>query len=225
MADEHNHDQYSRPDPSRRSLLAKVRGRIRRERAAAEDDAHTRELNLVPFLDILVNTIVFLLATTASALPLAHITAKAPHELPPDKVETTRRPDTPGQRLKLTVAVGYRGFIVAGAGGVMEGDDGALPTIRCRLPLQSGRCPAFSAVRGGERRWIDGYDYERLTRLAEQIKEQHPDQRQVLLTADRRVPYRVVIGAMDALRGSPSARCTGDDGCLFDRAIFSAGVQ
>jgi biopolymer transport protein TolR len=219
MAEEHQ-------IPDQRSIRARVRSRIRREKASAEDEEHTRgELNLVPYMDILVNTIIFLLATTASALPLAHITTKAPKEVPDEQVETRPDAQTPGQRLKLTVAVGYKGFIVAGAGGVMEGDDGNLPTIRCRLPLRGERCPAFSSVRGGERRWIDGYDYERLTHLAKQIKGQHPDQRQVVLTADRRVPYRVVIRTMDALRGRPSATCRGDDGCLFDRVIFSAGVR
>lgn len=219
MAEEHQ-------EQLQRVVRAKVRSRVRRERAAAEDDEHTGgELNLVPYMDILVNTIIFLLATTASALPLAHITTKAPKEVPDEQVETRPGAETPGQRLKLTVAVGYRGFIVAGAGGVMEGDDGKLPTLRCRLPLRGGRCPAFSTLRGGERRWIDGYDYEALTRLAEQIKAQHPDQRQVVLSADRRVPYRVVIRTMDALRGSPTSKCSGDDGCLFDRTIFSAGVK
>ena len=209
-----------------RALMARVRGRLRRERAAAEEEAHTGgELNLVPYLDILVNTIIFLLATTASALPLAQITARAPRQVPEEQVERRSAGQTPGQRLKLTVAVSYRGFIVAGQGGVLDGDDGRQPTIRCRLPLRDGHCPAHRSLSGGRQRWVDGYDYDGLTRLARSIKQQHPDQRQVILTADRRVPYHVVVRAMDALRGAPSVRCAGDDGCLFDHVIFSAGLQ
>ena len=52
--------------------LAKVRGKIRREIAAAEDaEWEGGEINLVPYLDIVVNTVIFLLATTTSALSMA----------------------------------------------------------------------------------------------------------------------------------------------------------
>ena len=39
------------------------------------------------------------------------------------------------------------------------------------------------------------------------------------------IPYKVVVKTMDTLRGKPTAKCTGKDGCLFDQVILSAGVQ
>ena len=35
----------------------------------------------------------------------------------------------------------------------------------------------------------------------------------------------IVSKAMDTLRGKATKACTGDDNCLFDQVILSAGVQ
>jgi len=189
---------------------ARVRARVRRAMAAADDEAHEGgELNLVPYLDILVNTIIFLLATTVSIVPLAEVQAQAPREVDPAVVTASHG----GDRLLLTVAVSDSGFIVAGAGGVLRDRSGRLPTIPCAASLEAGRCPAGR------------YDHHQLTRLAWRIKQRHPDARRVFVSADRNVPYRVIVRTMDALRGKSTARCTGKDGCLFDRVVFSAGVQ
>jgi biopolymer transport protein ExbD len=98
------------------------------------------------------------------------------------------------------------------------------------VPLVKGRCPAFYATRvttKGERVrvWRDEYDYKGLIKLMKKAKEKFSHERQVILTADRHVPYKVVVSTMDALRGVATEKCTGDDGCLFDQVILSAGVQ
>ena len=133
-------------------------------------------------------------------------------------------------KLNLTVAISYTGFIVAGAGGVMNAPDGSTPTIKCGAPLQQGRCPAYIATKqgaGGEKEfvWVDKYDYRSLVDLAKKVKAQYPQERQVILTADRQIPYKVVVDTMDILRGKATDKCTGKDGCLFDQVILSAGVQ
>jgi biopolymer transport protein ExbD len=218
-------------EPSLTSLMAKVRGRIRREIATAEEEEHEGgELNLVPYLDILVNTIIFLLATTASALALANINVNSPRYEESGAAASSTTPDQDEQkRLNLTVAVSYTGFIVAGAGGVMTAPDGTSPTIKCSVPLQKKRCPAFLATRtsGGETEkvWVDKYDYKALIRMMKDIKKKYPGERQVILSADRLIPYKVVVRTMDNLRGTPTKKCTGDDGCMFDQVILSAGVQ
>lgn len=192
--------------PSFRALLRRTRGKIRRERAAAEEEEHQGgELNLVPYLDILVNTIIFLLATTAFALPVANINARAPREV--DDRQQQARPS----QTNLTVAISYSGFVVGGAGGVIRNKGAAGPTIPCKVSLRQGRCPR--------------YDYAALEALARKIKAQYPKERTVILTADRWIPYGVMVKTMDALRGRITARCTLPDGCLFDTIIFSAGVS
>jgi biopolymer transport protein ExbD len=213
--------------------MSKARGRVRREMAAAEEEEHEGgELNLVPYLDILINTIIFLLATTASALALANINVNSPRYQDPGSAAAAQtEPDEEDQpKLNLTVAVSYKGFLVAGAGGVMKADDGTTPTIKCSGALKNDRCPAFLATRTNaegktERMWVDKYDYEALAKLAQQIKEKYRGERQVILTADRLIPYKVVVKTMDTLRGQATSKCTGKDGCLFDQVILSAGVQ
>jgi biopolymer transport protein TolR len=216
---------------SAQAALAKVRGRIRREIAKAEEEEEAGgEINLVPYLDIVVNTVIFLLATTASTLFLANINVNSPRYEDPAVGAVAAEPDEGKPKLNLTVAVSYTGFIVAGAGGVMTGPDGQSPTIRCQVPLQQGRCPAYLSTKtgaGGEKEssWIDKYDYKGLIKLLTQIKDKFPLERQAILTADRLIPYKVVIETMDTLRGTSTGKCTGKDGCLFDQVVLSAGVQ
>jgi biopolymer transport protein ExbD len=233
---------------SEHAVMAKVRGRIRREIAKAEDDEGAGEINLVPYLDIVVNTVIFLLATVSVTLPLANINVNSPKYEEASMGQTSADNPDDQKRLNLTVAISYTGYIVAGAGGVMDGPDGKPPTVKCSVPLQVERCPAFLATRtkGGETEyvWVDKYDYKRLTELVTKIKEKFPAERQAILTADRLIPYKVVIDTMDALRGKhakcldyekdakgqKTATCVKDacnakEGCLFDQVILSAGVQ
>ena len=185
------------PDALSPVLRAQVRTKLRRHIAAMEEEAETRgELNLVPYLDILVNTLIFLLASAAMAVPLAHVKTSAPAEASDE--------GHPSEGILLTVAIGRDGYYLAGAGGVVG--DGQGPT----LPCAGGACrPEMNK---------SGYDYGGLTRLARQLKHKHPKQRKVTITADREVPYRVVVATMDALRGTPAAP-------LLDQVTFSAGLK
>jgi biopolymer transport protein ExbD len=216
---------------SERAALAKVRGRVRREIAKAEEaETEGGEINLVPYLDIVVNTVIFLLATTASTLFLSNINVNSPRYEDPAVGASAAAPDEDKAKLNLTVAISYKGFIVAGAGGVMTAPDGSSPTVRCTTALQQDRCPAYLATRTGaagekEAMWIDKYDYKGLVTLVKQIKDKFAGERQAILTADQKIPYKVVVETMDALRGNATDKCTGKDGCLFDQVILSAGVQ
>lgn len=217
---------------SERAALAKVRARVRREHAAAEEaEFEGGELNLVPYLDIITNTVIFLLATTASVIAMANINVNAPRYADPSVAagsEQRDSDDTP--KLNLTVTVSYTGFIIAGSGAVLTGDDGKLPTIKCLAPLQQRRCPIYLGSRTNadgqsEPVWIDKLNYAGLVAKVRQIKKTYPKERQVILMADRNIPYQAVVKTMDVLRGTPTSDCTGGDGCLFDQVILSAGVE
>jgi len=216
---------------SEHAALAKVRGRIRREIAKAEEEEEAGgEINLVPYLDIVVNTVIFLLATVSTTLALANINVNSPRYEEPSVGVTAAPPDEEKPKLNLTVAISYTGFIVAGAGGVMTAADGSSPTVKCGVPLQQGRCPAFLSTKqgaGGEKEivWVDKYDYKSLRKLIVQVKDKFAGERQAILTADRLIPYKVVVDTMDTLRGVSTTKCNGKDGCLFDQVILSAGVQ
>lgn len=216
-----------------RVAFAKVRGRIRREIEKAEDEEHEGgELNLVPYLDILINTIIFLLATMASTLALANINVNAPRYEGGVSAASDSDNEEEKPKLNLTVAISVKGYVVAGSGGVITGAGGSEDNIsvKCAVPLKQGRCPAFLASRinsegSREMFWVDKYDYKGLTKMMSDIKSKYAHERQVILTADRHVPYKVVIDTMDTMRGKATTKCNGKDGCLFDQIILSAGVQ
>jgi biopolymer transport protein ExbD len=79
----------------------------------AEED--TGEINLVPYMDIVTNIIIFLLASVVHQVPLGTINVSSPTFGSGASAET--EPQKPA--LNLTVTVGASGFILAGSGGVM----------------------------------------------------------------------------------------------------------
>lgn len=239
--------------------LAKIRSKIRRQTAEVEESEHEGgEINLVPYLDIVTNTVIFMLATAAGAVALANINVSAPRYSDPRTASATQTPpdQKPEEKLNLTIVVSNKGFIVAGAGGVIDAAaalrdlkgaypgnaylskraaraaaEGELPTIRCKTPLKGQRCPAFIATQRNtkleidEKVWVDQYDYQLLTLMLKMIKKKFPQERQVILSGDRNIPYQVIVRTMDYVRGKATIKCSGDDGCLFDQVVLSAGVQ
>ncbi|MCA9667197.1 MAG: biopolymer transporter ExbD [Myxococcales bacterium] len=204
---------------------------MRREIAEAEDAEHEGgELNLVPYLDIVVNTVIFMLATSALSLTLGNINITTPRYTPPSAGAAGDDNQDDKPELNLTVGITYTGFQIGGSTAI-------LPKIPCRAALRRGRCPAFLASRvnnRGEKEvyWVDKYNYKELSRKLREIKlfkkdgkYQFRHERKVILTADRNIPYHVVVKTMDTLRGKATKACTGDDNCLFDQVILSAGVQ
>jgi len=82
----------------------------------------TGELNLVPYLDIMVNLTLFMLVSMTSVIQFGILNVSAPTygAAPPAAAQKKAE-------LLLTVAISTRGFIVAGAGGqqpIIELQDG-----------------------------------------------------------------------------------------------------
>lgn len=149
----------------------------RRRRHGSEDETTSSELNIVPFLDVVVNLMIFLLATTTAALAVAQVEV----ELPGHCVGCPAPP--PG--LELSVTLADRGIIVAGRGGRLspgcESTGGEVLTIP------------------RDRR---GYDFTELARCLARVHARFPAEDSVIVTADPSVPYEDVIGAIDAARGT-----------------------
>jgi biopolymer transport protein ExbD len=79
-----------------------------------EAQEETVEINLVPYMDIVTNIIIFLLASVVNQVPLGTVNASSP---------TFGGAGGGGEEeklaLNLTVTVGSSGFTLAGSGGVM----------------------------------------------------------------------------------------------------------
>ena len=151
----------------------------------------TGELNIVPYLDIMVNLTMFMLVSMTSVIQFGILDVAAPSYGPPPVAQqqaAAKKAD-----LLLTVAISTKGFFVAGSGGVLGAakdakadPKNAPPTI----PLKA-----------------DGkYDYGTLTRKMVDIKNGFPDETKVILMADQAVSYEVLVATMDAIREDAGRR-------------------
>jgi len=92
-----------------------VRARMRRMREKFEEaEEETGEINLVPYMDIVTNIIIFLLASVVNQVPLGTVNVSSPTFGSGGAGESEEKP-----ALNLTVTVGATGFTLAGSGGVM----------------------------------------------------------------------------------------------------------
>jgi biopolymer transport protein ExbD len=152
-----------------------------RRRIRVEEE--TGELNIVPYLDVVVNLVMFMLLSMTGLITLGVLNVSAPKIGGEPVAGATAAENQP--KLLLTVAIGRQGFFVAGAGGVL-GKDAATP--------DSTRPPTIPLKPDGK------YDYAKLTAELQRIKEQYPNETQVILSADPEVVYDTLIQTMDACR-------------------------
>jgi|HubBroStandDraft_6_1064221.scaffolds.fasta_scaffold1369071_1 biopolymer transport protein TolR len=154
------------------------RAKIRRLSTPAEPGAGEEgaELNVVPYLDIIMNVMMFVLATVsvtfASTIPTA-AAAVGP------------RTSGPPEGLRLTAMVTGGGVALATAdGAIAAGCDRIGPGLT--VPSNRG-----------------AYDLAGLSACARRIKGARPEratETQVTVTASPDVPYATVVAVMDALR-------------------------
>ena len=92
-----------------------VRARMRRMKEKYDEaEEETGEINLVPYMDIVTNIIIFLLASVVNQVPLGTVNASSPTFGGGGGGGEEEKPS-----LNLTVTVGASGFTLAGSGGVM----------------------------------------------------------------------------------------------------------
>ena len=155
------------------------------------------ELNIIPFLDIVTNLIIFLLATAAAVLAMAEIDAQLP-----TGSRMGRRGGVQTERLNLSLTITQNGIIVAGSGGKLA--PGCTQTI-------SGKTVTVPRLGAN-------YDWKALTECVAKVKQEFPDETQVIIQADPVIEYQYVVAAMDAVRNK-------GDQELFPDLMLSAGVR
>jgi biopolymer transport protein TolR len=164
-------------------LSAAQRSKIRRLSQPKElaPDEEGGELNIVPFLDIITNVLMFVLATVS-------VTFTATIDTFPPKAggAGARAPTTP--TLGLTVIVVGDGFSLKARGGnVAPGCSDTGPGL------------AVGKVNGD-------YDYPTLNQCVTKLKHLSPEfanETQVTVSANPNIPYQVIISTIDAVRRSP----------------------
>jgi biopolymer transport protein TolR len=160
-------------------LSAQQRSKIRRLSQPKElaPDEEGGELNIVPFLDIITNVLMFVLATVTVTFTATIDT------LPPRAGSGARAPTTP--TLGLTVIIVNEGFSLKARGGnVAPGCADTGPGIA--IPKKEA-----------------DYDYAALKSCAAKLKGasvDFKDEMGVTISANPPIPYQVVISTMDAVR-------------------------
>ncbi len=154
----------------------------RRKLKVREED-EVGELNVVPYLDVLMNLIMFVLMsiTGLASFGILNVSAPASESAP----ATTQEQASNRPSLLLTVMITDRGFVVATTGTVLEGQPGEKggPTI----PKKA-----------------DGsYDYAALSAALVKIKQAVPEETRAFVGAESAIPYEALISTMDALRETP----------------------
>jgi biopolymer transport protein TolR len=187
--------------------VQRLRSRMRKLREMGEElTEESGELNLIPYLDIVVNVVMFLLVTISFSAVMGNINVNTPTTAtvsPGDQKE-----DQPKQDLNLTVSISERGFTIAASGGVLYegwtwGPEGL---------VQSTTNVPTIPMKGAD------YDYGRLTEQMALIKSKYPDELRVIVNANPQITYDKVVGAMDAIRNEGPK-------VLFPEVLLAAGVN
>jgi len=184
-------------------LPAAQRSKIRRlsqpkEPAPGEEAG---ELNVVPFLDIIMNVLMFVLASISIVFTVSLVAN-------PPKPSPRINGGAEVSSLNLTVIVATDGFYLKGSGGsIAAGCNGlgAGPTV-----------PRIATTAADS---FDGrkYDLDGLRRCVRKLKAEVPGaeaEKQIILTANPNVPFQEIVNVLDAVRRD-------DQGELFPDAVFA----
>jgi biopolymer transport protein ExbD len=165
-------------------LSAAQRSKIRRLSQPKElaPDEEGGELNIVPFLDIVVNILIFVLATVA-------VTFTASIETTPPASRTGGvRAEHKKEVLNLSVLITSEGHAIkTSSGNVAPGCKGAGPGIA--IPKRGGQ-----------------YDFESLNQCAGTLKKASPEfgeETQVFVSANPGIQYQILVSTIDQLRATP----------------------
>ncbi|BDG08259.1 ExbD/TolR family protein [Anaeromyxobacter paludicola] len=167
-----------------------MRRRIREQEEAGE-------LNIVPYLDIVTNLVMFMLLSMTGLVSLGVLNVSAPRI----GGESAALQGAEQPKLLLTVAISRQGFYIASAGGALEG---------LEKSIDAARAPTVARKPDG------AYDYAALAEHMKRIKARFPKETNLILSADGEVPYEVLVQTMDACRELRGAAAEGAQ----DRKLF-----
>jgi biopolymer transport protein ExbD len=183
-----------------------------------------KELNMVPYLDIVTNIIMFMLFTSTAAGAIGVINVASP------KIGGAAGGAGPGKDekppLNLSVFVTDKGFTVAATGGVLPGvqqtPEGEKKSGGPTIPKKTDEA-ACKAMKRNEN--APCYDYHALAKKMAEIKKVFPDETKLNLAADAEVPFYVIVNTMDATRENEFERDDmGKFKPLFYDVILAAGL-
>jgi biopolymer transport protein ExbD len=211
-------------------VRSKTRAAIkRREDQIEQEEMESGELNLIPYLDMVTNLMLFLLASVSAGLILVQIDTALPDRAPPNVKPSTPAQDPKEQPLKLFLSVSPSDMVLWSATGL----EGTLREPKpgytfkrvgfdgqpCDGPYmcQSNACDSSKVQRVGNVDWgtcvtsrddpAPVFEYRRLNETLARIageryggKPRKEDTYSIVLQADFSIPYATITSIMSAMR-------------------------
>jgi biopolymer transport protein ExbD len=165
---------------------------VRRKRKLEHGDDESHELNIVPYLDILINLIMFLLVTQATLVALGIVDVSAPSYASIGPSAGQKKEPTE-EALKLTIGIAERGFFIAAKGGVLPGEENGAPQEQTADNVTRA-APTIPKRADGT------YDFPALTAKLRAIKTAFPATEAVFIAAEDQCPYEIIVKTLDASR-------------------------
>jgi len=186
------------------------------------------ELTLLPFMNLMTLLIPFLLVSV-QFVTLAVIDSSLPAIGAPQTTTEKKEDDKPP--LNLTVGITGEGFTVAGSSAVLGGGTGGPnavseesgPTVG--LTSDDGYCRKVQCGQEpGCRHETPCHDYKALEELVVRVKEDYPDEENVIIAPNADIPYHVLVGVMDATRDHKPQGSEGRK-ALFPYVVVAGGAK
>lgn len=155
------------------------------------------ELNIIPFLDIVMNVLMFVLASIATVF-----TATIP--VPAPSSSRSGRPGPQGEGLNLTVQILQGGYVIGARGGFLASG--------CREVAARGGTIAVANLSQADAEGRN-HNFAELTRCMQTIRQQFAaevagdDGHNINISVNAAIPYGVLVGTIDAVRESRPGAC------------------
>jgi biopolymer transport protein ExbD len=207
-------------DYSAQRVRSKTRAAIkRREDVIEQDELESGELNLIPYLDMVTNLMLFLLASVSAGLILVQIDTTLPDkQTAPSPVTPTPATNPDEQPLKLVVSITRDRMILWSISG-LEGTLNAPKQVFQRTGrdgepcdgsymCESNSCDAVTLKCVPSREEpAPVFDYRALNNAMFEIanrrytgKQRKAETYQAILMADGAIPYSTIVSVMSAMR-------------------------
>jgi biopolymer transport protein ExbD len=205
---------------SAQRVRSKTRTAVRRrEEQIEQEEIESGELNLIPYLDIVTNLMLFLLFSVSAGIIFTQIDTSLPDKAPPaTSVQPAPQTNPDDQPLKLVVSITRDRIMLWSISGL----EGTLAAPKATFPrsgrdgeacdghymCESGACSAAQKCTANPGVVpLPVYDYRALSNALFEIasrrytgKQRKPDTYQIILMADGSIPYNTIAGTMAALR-------------------------
>ncbi len=214
---------------SAHQIRAKARFAVkRREEQVEQDEIESGELNLIPYLDIVTNLMLFLLASVSASIILGQLDTMLPDQAPPSTQAQTPPATNPDDiPLKMVVSVTKDRIILWS----VSQREGTLQQPKLVLPppsappagqdgdecdggymCQSGYCETKSSTCAENpdepnAPHLPVFDYRALNKALHDIAEKYykgkkrpMETYQAVLMADDTIPYETLVSIMSAMR-------------------------